>query len=127
MVRAAGHGSAGGAAVEPAVRESEGRALTCILLVPPDEEEEKRKKQNFLEVARGSSVLTPRLLVFTARQVFAAAQAATPVSVCVTAESWNDFTGGVMFDWHPGGLFFRGLKMSVDFVPSPVFQHVLCN
>ena len=37
MARAAGQGSAGGAAVEPAVRGSEGRALSFIL-VPPDEE-----------------------------------------------------------------------------------------
>ena len=33
--------------------------------------------------------------------VFAAAQAATPVSECVIAENWNDFTGGVMSDRHP--------------------------
>ena len=29
-----------------------------------------------------------------------------------------------MTDRHPGGQFFQGLRMPVDFVPSPVFQLV---
>ena len=57
-------------------------------------------------------------------QAFAAALEATPVSVCVAAEFWNDFTGGVLSDRHPEEQFFQDFKMPVDFVPSPVFQYV---
>ena len=45
VVRAAGQGSAGSAAVEPAVRGSDGRALSCTLLVSPDEEEEEEEEE----------------------------------------------------------------------------------
>ena len=80
-------------------------------------------------MARGTRVLTPRLLVLLRVFVmlvchaFAAALEATPVSVCVTAEFWNDVTG-VLSDRHPEEQFLHGLKMPVDFVPSPVFQYV---
>ena len=57
--------------------------------------------------------------------VLAAALEATPVSVCVIAENWNDYTGGVTSDRCPEELFLQGLGMPVDFVPSsPVIQHV---
>ena len=51
-------------------------------------------------------------------QAFALALVATPVS-------WNDYTGGVMSDRHPGEQFIQGLWVPVDFAPvSPVKQYV---
>ena len=57
--------------------------------------------------------------------VFVAALEATPVSMCVIAENWNDHTGGVTSDRHPEVLCLQGIRMPVEFVPSsPVKQYV---
>ena len=51
-------------------------------------------------------------------QAFAAGLEAISASVCVIAENWNDFSGGVMSDRHPGVQFFQVLRLLVVFVPT---------
>ena len=52
-------------------------------------------------------------------QAFVAALEATSVSVCMIAENWYGYTGGVTSDRHPE----EGLRMPVDFVPTSPVKH----
>ena len=68
---------------------------------------------------------SPGACVQLVLQAFAAALEATPIFVCVFADSWNFFAGGVMSDRRPEEQFIQGLRMPVAFVPaSPVIQYV---
>ena len=45
--------------------------------------------------------------------------------VCVFADTWNDYTGGVTSDKHRGEKFWQSLRLPTGFVPtSPVIQYV---
>ena len=83
-------------------------------------------------------MLTPRLLVLTARVGHARLKPAAskfsrpsrqlwtrlPSPCSVTAEFWNDFTVGVLSDRHPEEQFLHGHGMPVDLMPiSPVEQY----
>ena len=110
------------------------------LLMGAEEEEEGRSAflvlLHFLGMCLGR-LRSSRPLGYSARCLFrqrlhvrasvlAAALEASPVSVTVIAENWNDYTGGTASDRHQDEQFLLCLRMPVDFVPtSPAIQTFL--
>ena len=91
----------------------------------------KRKQRKLLKVSSPRSAFLVRQRVPVHASVFAAALVATPVSVCVFPDYWNDCTGGYTSDRHPKEQSFLGLWslqfMVVNAVVSAVKSQGRCG